>query len=217
MIPATDRRCYGGGVKFGNTFSKSGAPWYRPHTGGALRGGGVGEDWGHLSQPMCPMIMATHRRCYGEGGMKIGAPFASQVTHVTGHTQAVLLRGGCEDWGHLSQSRCPMIMATHMGWRLGTPFPSQASHDTGHTQSMVWGEWWRLGTLFPSQASNDTGHTQAVVNGGGGGWRLGTPFRRQAPMIPATNRRCYGKPFSSQVSHVTGHTQATLCEGGGED
>ena len=26
MIPAIDRRCYGGGVKFGNTFSKPDAP-----------------------------------------------------------------------------------------------------------------------------------------------------------------------------------------------
>ena len=84
MIPATHRRCYGKpfssqvphvtghtqavlrgeGVKIGDTFPKSGAPCYRPHTGGAIRGGGV--------------------------GVKIGDTFPNQVPHDNGHTQAVL-------------------------------------------------------------------------------------------------------------------------------
>ena len=44
------------------------------HTQAVLYGGG-GEDWGHLSQPMCPMIPATHRRCYVRVWVRIGETF----------------------------------------------------------------------------------------------------------------------------------------------
>ena len=66
-----------------------------PATHRRCDGEGAGKDWGHLSQARRPMIPATHRRCYG-------TPFPSQVSHVTGHTQAVLWGGGGgENWGHL--------------------------------------------------------------------------------------------------------------------
>ena len=40
------------------------------------------------------MIPATHRRCFGGGGLRLGKLFPTQVAHDTGHTQAVLLGRG---------------------------------------------------------------------------------------------------------------------------
>ena len=114
MIPATQRQCYmGGGVKIRDTFPNPGAPWYQPHTGGAM---------GNLSQ--------------ARGIWRLGTPFPTQVPHDTGHTQAVL-------WETFLKPGSPCYRPHTGGaiggggWRLGTPFPSQASHITGHTQAVL--------------------------------------------------------------------------------
>ena len=77
----------GGGWRLGTPFP-SDVPHDTGHAQAVLYGWGGGE-LGHLPQPRCPMIPATHRRCKGRGG------------------------GRSEDWGHLSQARRPMVPATH--------------------------------------------------------------------------------------------------------
>ena len=64
---------WGEGKVWGH-LAKPGASRYRPHTGGAIVGGG--EDRGHISQARSPMIPATDRRCYGGGGVKFGNTFS---------------------------------------------------------------------------------------------------------------------------------------------
>ena len=192
MIMATHRRCYGEGVgvKIGDTFPKTGVPWYRPHTGGAI--GARGEDWGHLSQPRCPMLPATQRRCYGEGGVG-------------------------KNWGHLSQPRRSMVLATHRrcywggGLKIGDIFPKPGApwyrpHTGGamghlfqtrfsmlpatHRRCYV-GEGVKIGDTFPKQGVPwHRPHTSGGMGGSGEDWGHFCQARR--PMIPTTHRRWYG-------------------------
>ena len=223
--------------------SKPGFPCYRPHTGGAMGGGD--EDWGHLSQSRFPMIMATHRRCYGEevgvknwghfsqprcpmipathrrcferGGVRIGKTFPKPgVRWYRPHTGGAIGAGG-EDWGHLSQPRCPMILATQRRCYGEGGVGKNWGHVSQPRRPMI-----------PA--------TQRRCDGEGGvkildtfpkpcvpwyrphtGGAMGQLSQARIPMLPATHRRYYlregvkiGDTFPSQAPHVTGHTQAVL-------
>ena len=181
------------GVKIGDTFRNPGVPWYWPHRGGAMGRGGLGKNWGHLSQPRPPMVLATNRRCYWGGGVKIGEIFPKPgAPWYRPHTGGAM--------GHLFQARFSVLPATHRCCYVGEEvkirdtFPKPGvpwyrPHTVGGMGGVV-----KIGDTFPkSGVPWYRPHTGSAKWGGGGGRRLGTPFRRQAP-------------------HDTGQTQAVLWE-----